>query len=251
MNIGVCGLGRAGKEMVRMIMKLKEDQLVMAVCREESSTAGRELGELLELPEIGVTIIKLSEIREYSKYVKVDVIIDFSHPSTSLKLADICKELGIHLVICTTNFDEKEQCRLREIGNLGTIGMVYAPNLTIGINLLMEFVEKISRILIDFDFEIIERHGKSKPRPTTTARLISNVINRGDTPISSIRVGGYVGVHEVTAASDYERISIIHESFSRQAFANGALIAAKFIVDKKGLYGMQEVIGNLEEKLIH
>ena len=113
----------------------------------------------------------------------------------------------------------------------------------------MEFVEKLSKILPEFDFEIVERHRRDKPRVTTTAKLISKVIDRGETPISSIRTGGYVGIHEVTAASEEERITIEHESFSRQAFAKGALMAAQFLYGKKGFYEMKDVIKNLESRL--
>ncbi len=154
------------------------------------------------------------------------------------------------MVICTTNFEGESQKKFDVLINKFKGGIVYAPNLTIGINLLMQFVAKISKILPDFDFEIIERHRKDKPRITTTARLISKSINRGETPISSIRVGGYVGIHEVVAASENERITIEHESFSRNAFANGAMTAANFIYDKDGYYEMQDVINELENKIM-
>ena len=221
MNIAVCGMGRAGKELARKIILDSENQLVMGICRDTSLTAGKDIGELIGMAPTETYLYRLSESGQALREKEVDVVIDFSGKETSLKLAEICNKSKKNLVICTTNFTRYEQDFLEELGRSGEFGLVYAPNLTLGINLLMEFVAKLSRILPEFDFEIVERHRKDKPRVTTTAKLISKAIDRGETPISSVRAGGYVGVHEVTAASEEERITIEHESFSRKAFAKG------------------------------
>lgn len=247
MNIAVCGLGRAGKELARKIILETEHRLIMGICRDGSLSEGKDVGELLGMPENGVLVYSLSECENALK--DVDVVIDFSGKQTSMKLAPVCHKANKNLVICTTNFTDEEKKYLKDLSEDGSFGLVYAPNLTIGINLLMGFVEKLSRILPEFDFEIVERHRKDKPSVTTTAKLISKVINRGDTPISSVRAGGYVGIHEVTAASEEERITIEHESFSRQAFAKGALLAGEFVVSRKGFYEMKDVIEDLEKKV--
>lgn len=249
MNIAVCGVGRAGKELARKVISEGNINLSMALCRDTSKSAEKDIGELLDMPKQGIVIYKLSEAVKKLTEKKVDVVIDFSARETSLKLAEICQKAGVNLVICTTNFSEEEIEHLKIIGSSKKLGLVYAPNLTLGINLLMEFVAKLSKILPEFDFEIVERHRRDKPRVTTTAKLISKAIARGETPISSVRTGGYVGVHEVTAASEEERITIEHESFSRQAFAKGALLAAEFVKEKKGFFEMKDVIAALEEKI--
>lgn len=245
MNIAVCGLGRAGKELARKVILDPAHHLVMGICRDTSQTKGRDIGELLEMAPTETYVYRLSECSQILAEKEVDVVIDFSGKDTSLKLAEICCKVQKNLVICTTNFTDSEQAFLKELGESGQFGLVYAPNLTVGINLLMEFVAKLSRILPEFDFEIVERHRKDKPRITTTARLIAKAIDRGETPISSVRAGGYVGIHEVTAASEEERITIEHESFSRKAFAKGALLAARFIEGKTGYYQMKDVVDDL------
>lgn len=249
MNIAVCGIGRAGKELARKIISEGKQELVMGLCRESSITAGQDIGELLDMPYLGKKVFKLSEAMDELKRREVDVVIDFSEKETSLKLVEICKKSGTNLVICTTNFTDEEKKKIEDIGRKKEIGIVFAPNLTLGINILMEFVAKLSKILPEFDFEIVERHRRDKPRVTTTAKLISKAIDRGETPISSIRAGGYVGIHEVTAASEEERITIEHESFSRQAFAKGALLAANFIYKKKGFYEMHDVVAALGDEI--
>lgn len=130
------------------------------------------------------------------------------------------------------------------------VGIVYAPNLTVGVNLLMEFVKKIANVLPDFDFEIIEKHPKDKAKVTATARMISQAINRGEVPIHSVRMNGYVGVHQVISTNGDERITITHESLTRRAFANGAILAAEFIQDKKQFFLMKDVIREIEEKAL-
>lgn len=249
MNIAVCGFGRAGKVLVRKILKDRKHKLCCVLCRDTSEMVHRDVGEVLGMCELDIPIISLSDSIEEMKNRKVDVVIDFSNKNTTLQVARQCKNNNISLVVCTTNFEKDELEELRRLGEQFEKGMIYAPNLTIGINLLMDFVEKISQIVTDFDFEIIERHPKGKKPITTTAKLIASCINREEVPISAIRLGGYVGVHEVTAANENERLTIIHESFSREAFANGAMMAANYIYGKSGYHEMKDVISELEMKV--
>lgn len=249
MKIAICGMGRAGKVLARKILVEKQHKLVLILCREESQTRNLDVGELLNMPYQGIPVLSLIDFSKvYNKY-DVDMVIDFSHIDTSLKLVTLCDKIGVNAVICTTNFSEKQKQFIQQICEKKNCGVVMASNLTLGINILIEFVEKMSKVLTGFDFEIIERHRKDKPRITTTAKMIAKAINRKDVPISSIRVGGYVGVHEVTAANENERITIIHESFSREAFADGALMAAIFLEKKKGYYTMSDVINELKQNI--
>lgn len=250
MRIAVCGLGRAGKALAHKIIDGCIDELCCAVCREGSATAGMDIGCVLGMHELGIPVVPIPASAEELARRHVDVVIDFSNKDTSLKMARICADASISMVVCTTGFSSGELQALQGIGTHSAKGMVYAPNLTVGINLLMEFVGRISKLLPDFEFEIIERHGKGKKKVTTTARLIAERIGRDDIPISAIRLGGYVGVHEVTAANENERLTIVHESFSRDAFAQGALMAARYIVGKGGYHNMSDVIGELEDKLM-
>jgi 4-hydroxy-tetrahydrodipicolinate reductase len=250
MRIAVCGLGRAGKVLARKIIEDGRDELVCAICREESDIANQDVGTVLGMYELDIPVVPIPAAAGELVKRKADVVIDFSNKNTTLRMAKICAENYISMVVCTTNFEKEELLELKRIGETSEKGLIYAPNLTIGINLLMEFVERISKLLPDFDFEIIERHRKEKKKVTTTARLIAERIDRDNVPISAIRVGGYVGVHEVTAANENERLTIVHESFSRDAFANGALMAARYILGKSGYHEMSDVIQELEDKMM-
>ena len=250
MRIAVCGLGRAGKVLAKKIISEKKDTLCCAICREESLTAGKDVGEVLEMYNLDIPVVTIPNALDELLKRNVDVVIDFSNKVTTLKIAEVCANNNIAMVVCTTNFDPEELESLKAIGEKSTHGLIYAPNLTIGINLLISFVERVSKLLPDFEFEIIERHRKGKSKPTTTAKLIAKHICRDDVPISSVRVGGYVGIHEVTAANENERLTIVHESFTRNAFANGAIFAANYIFGKSGYHEMTDAVRKLEEKLM-
>lgn len=250
MRIAVCGLGRAGRALIHKILTEKKDELCCAVCRDSSEKVGQDIGIFLGMRHLGIPVVPVCAAALELVQRHVDVVIDFSHKSMTLEMARICADHGISMAACTTNFEENELLELKKVAGQSEKGMVYAPNLTIGINLLMEFAGRISRLLPDFDFAIVERHCKDKKKVTTTAKKIADCIDREQVPISAVRAGGYVGVHEVTAANEHERLTIIHESFSRAAFADGALLAAAYIVDRKGYYEMSDVMRELETKML-
>lgn len=248
MRLALSGLGKAGKSMVEAIGSSPADDLVLAVCRNESKSAGKSIGEVLGLVRMDAPIVSLEQANGLLKQEKIDVLIDFSHESFTSELLHLCQREGCNLVICTTDHDEETLAEIERVASEGNIGIVYAPTLTLGVNLLLDFASKMSRVLSDFDFAIVERHRRDKPPISATARVIASKVEKEDVPISYIRAGGYVGVHELTAASAEERLTIVHESFSRGAFAKGALLAAQFIDGRQGLYSMADVVSDLAFK---
>lgn len=243
MNIGLCGLGKAGRQFVEYTINNEKYCLKTVLCREESRTAGKTVTDITNLKtNDDLTIQRISE---FSNSEHLDVLIDFSNSETTLKLVDICVKHKINLVICPTGFTDSQLGEIKDKATNNDIGIVFAPTLTIGINMLIDSVIKISSLFSDFDFEIVERHSKFKASPTKTAQIISNSICRDSVPISSIRLDGYVGEHEVTATNGSERISIVHESFSREAFVKGSLIAADFIVNHRGYFEMRDIFKKL------
>ena len=249
MNICVCGIGRAGQAMIHRLIK-SEHKICGALVKANNENIGANLGDYLGVSALNAHILSINDCVNELKKKNTDLIIDFSNQAATKTLISISAEIGAKLVICTTNHSTETIDYLKEYTKEHSLGVVYAPNLTLGINLLIEIVSHLSLILPDFDFEIVERHCKSKPRGTMTANIISNAIGRGDTHISSVRAGGYVGIHEVTCANENERITIVHESFSRQAFAYGAMLAADFIKDKTGFFVMKDVINDIKERML-
>lgn len=243
MKIGLCGLGRAGKEFVKYIDDKKDIDLCVVLCRDESKTAGKMLHDVTKFD--GRQDVVIERISECKLDDKPEVLIDFSGCETTLKLVDFCAKNGINLVICPTDFTPEELDYIKNTATEGGIGIMFAPTLTLGINVMMDYLEKISKVFPTFKFEIVEKHPCNKPKPTRTAKYITEIIDREDVPISSVRLDGYVGLHEVICADGLERITLTHETCSRQAFARGALFAAKYIIDKKGFYGINKVLKEL------
>lgn len=248
MNIAISGLGKAGRALAEYIFEKTDDTLTCAICRDESASAGKSVAEALKYPSKKMhecPVIPLFQAATHPAMHKTEVLIDFSSSTFTERLCDLCCAVGCNLVVCTTNHEERSYHRMMQCAEEERIGIVYAPNITLGINLLIEVTRKLSRLLPDFDFAIMERHRADKAPITATAQMIANAAEDHDVSISYMRAGGYVGVHELTAASENERITIVHESFSRSAFANGAVLAAHFIAGKKGFFTMQDVIIDL------
>lgn len=248
-NVALCGLGRAGIEVIRTVRETGNFKIVAAFCKTGSDKKGKDIGLISNMNESGVYAAEISEADKVLSNTKADVFIDFSNPEASKKLLNVCKMYGIPGVICTTGFTEEEIEWMIKLTWGYKLGIVYAPNVTLGINVLMSLLKTMTRALPFFDYQITEiHHNKKRDIPSGTAKRIADELERelpassSQIPINSVRAGGYIGIHEVMAAGECERISISHESFSRKAFAQGALTAAEYIRDKKGWHYMEDVL---------
>lgn len=201
---------------------------------------------------------KLENIKE-----DIDVIIDFSVPVATFEILKYAKENKIPTIIATTGFDENQLNEIEELSK--EIPIFKSSNMSLEINLMATLVQKIAEVLNESDIEIIETHHNKKiDSPSGTAILLANSINqvfdgkkeynfdrmnkrekrnKKEIGFSAIRGGNIVGEHTVQFFSGNETLEITHKSYSRQVFAEGALKAAKFIINKKvGLYDMKDLV---------
>lgn len=190
---------------------------------------------------------------------KVDVIIDFSVPVATFEILKYARKNKIPIVIATTGFSKDELEQIEEYSK--EIPIFRSSNMSLDINLMANLVQKIAEVLTDCDIEIIETHHNRKvDSPSGTAILLADAINevlenkkeytfdrmqkrekrnKNEIGFSSIRGGNIVGEHTVAFFGESETLEITHKAYSRQVFAEGALKAAEFIVDKKnGLYNV-------------
>jgi 4-hydroxy-tetrahydrodipicolinate reductase len=254
MNVALCGLGRAGKEAAKAILDHPDLKLAAGLCRGHSDSIGLDIGEIAQLPPTGAYAWSIDDVEDVIRENKIDVMIDFSNPAASRTLIRACHKYGVGAVICTTGFSDSELAYFKGLTQDDSFGMVYAPNVTIGINVLMSMSKVAATRLPDFDYQITEMHHRNKKdSPSATAKRIAGVLEQelscaGDNrvPINAVRAGGYIGYHEVMAVGEYERITIVHESFSRRAFAEGAIKAARFIQNRVGWYEMEDVISRTQ-----
>ncbi len=263
-RIGVTGAGgRMGKTLIEAIQQTDGVELGAAIERAGSSLVGTDAGELAGVGKLGVTVVDdLARVAG-----DVDVVIDFTLPEPTEKHLAICRQAGTRLVIGTTGLDDGQKQAVMDAGS--DIGVVFAPNMSVGVNLSLKLLEMAARVLgDDVDIEVIEAHHRHKvDAPSGTALRMGEVIaetlgrdlkecavygREGRTGerdaktigFETIRAGDIVGEHTVMFAGLGERVEITHKASSRMTFAKGAVRAAQWIMAAdKGMFDMQDVLG--------
>lgn len=194
-----------------------------------------------------------------------DVVIEFSTPATAIANIEKCFELDIPMVIGTTGWYEHLDEISSRCKNEGHT-LFYAPNFSIGMNFVFKLNKEMAKFAQKYDYQldITETHHIHKlDKPSGTAiKLAEDIIDNNenyeywmlddeDEPlnddakmlrVNAIREGEVFGIHEIKALSDCDEITLRHEAFSRKGFATGAVIAAEFIQNKKGIYTMEDLI---------
>lgn len=263
-RIAVMGAaGRMGKNLIEAVNQAVGAQLTAAVDRPDSSLIGADAGELAGIGRNAVVLGgDLAAVLD-----QFDVVIDFTHPSVTLKNLEICRQAGKAMIIGTTGFTVEEKQLLSEAAK--QIPIVFAANYSVGVNLCLKLLDTAARVLgDDVDIEVIEAHHRHKvDAPSGTAlrmgEVVANALGRdlekvavygreGQTGararetigFATVRAGDVVGDHTVLFAADGERVEITHKASSRMTFANGAVRAALWLEKQPaGLYDMQDVLG--------
>lgn len=225
--------GRMGRRIIELAHNDKELDCLVALEKRGHPLNGREIER-----------VKISS--NLDSIFLADVVIDFTIPEASLENLNYILKYKKPLVLGTTGFSEDQINKIKDASK--NIGIVFSPNMSIGVNLLFDLAGEVAKKLgSGYDIEIVEAHHKAKKdAPSGTAKklgqVIANTTSRNIT-IHAIRAGDIVGDHTIIYAGGGERIEIKHQAHSRDVFALGALRAAKWIVNKpQGLYSMQDVL---------
>ena len=258
--IKVCliGVGKTGQDVARGLLQQKNMELVAAICSPKSKKRGMDIGTIIGMESTGVTIVSSDGLEDVIFRTKPDVVVDFSNSAATMKNVKILSKLKVNIVIGTTGFTEEELAELYNQPRRFHNGIVYAPNITLGVNTVMLLSNIAANILNNYDFQITETHHKhKKDSPSGTALKLAVEMEKGlnasgvynkEIPINAIRAGGVIGRHEVQIIGEDDKIEISHESFSRKAFAQGAIYAINYIYKKSGYFEMKEVL-NLNKVL--
>ena len=263
-RIAVAGaMGRMGSRIASLSEEYESVKLTAAFERKGHKDIGKDIGGIYGMGDTGIILQDSME-----KVIEMaDVVIDFTHTSSTLENLKVASSKGKAMVVGTTGFT-KEQ--LAEIWTLTrNIPCVMASNMSLGVNLLLKILQDVAKVLgDDYDIEIIEAHHRmKKDAPSGTAikmaQVIADAVNRKldevavyarkgmigertkkEIGIQTVRAGDIVGEHTVLFGGLGERIEITHKASSRDTFARGALKAALWVYDKPaGLYDMQDVLG--------
>lgn len=253
--------GRMGHALLEGVFADPELALHAALDRGDSPSIGRDSGE-----QFGrATGVKVTS--DIKAIEGADVLIDFTRPEPSLQYLEACEVAGVKMVIGTTGFTVEQKARIAQASQ--HLGIVFAPNMSVGVTLLTNLVQAAAKVLNEgYDIEVIEAHHRHKvDAPSGTALRLGEAAAAGagrdfdkvalyaregitgerdpdSIGFATVRGGDIVGDHTVLFAGIGERIELTHKASSRATFALGALRAAKFLRDKKsGLFDMQDVLG--------
>lgn len=195
-----------------------------------------------------------------------DVAIEFSTPSAMLENVEFLASKKINIVCGTTGWNDKID-KVKEIVSKNDIGFIYASNFSLGVNIFFQLIKEAAKLIDkyeNYDAAIQEIHHNQKlDRPSGTALKIGEIllenikrkkmlnktgngkINPEQIDINSLRIGSVFGNHKVIFESLSDTITMEHNAKSRRGFAEGALLAAKYIHNKKGFYKFEDIFTNL------
>jgi len=254
--------GRMGRMLIEAVLASPDLELTGALDLAGAVGLGEDVGQAFGQP-CGVHLSSDPSIA----LDRARVVIDFTRPEGTLGLMQACVARGVGMVIGTTGFDAQGREEIRQAAS--EIGIVFAPNMSVGVNVTLKLLETAARLLgNEYDIEVIEAHHRHKvDAPSGTALRMGEVIAQaigqdleqvatwtrhgvtgereaGRIGFSVIRGGDIVGDHTVLFAGTGERIEITHKSSSRANYAQGSLRACRFLAThSRGLFDMQDVLG--------
>jgi len=249
---GVCG--RMGSTIVSLLKNRADMKLAWAFESKHHPSVGTE-----GLPGVNIR-------EDFQQCQQADVLIDFTIPEATITNVKIAQQKNVKVVIGTTGFSSEQLDIIKSASEKTAI--VMSPNMSIGVNIMMKLVQIASEMLgPDYEVEIIEtHHHNKKDAPSGTALKLGEIINKTrnkdarsdfvcgrngivgprkseEIGIHAVRISEIVGEHTVMFGGKGEILEVSHRCFSRESFASGALIAAKFVAGKeRGLYEMKDVI---------
>ncbi|RXZ42495.1 4-hydroxy-tetrahydrodipicolinate reductase [Crenobacter cavernae] len=264
LNVVIVGAGgRMGRALIESVLNTPNARLHAAIERAGNPLIGQDAG-LFVGRQTGVAISDgLNAALEGA-----DVLIDFTRPEATLAYLDACVAAKVNIIIGTTGFDDAGKAAIAKASD--EIGIVFAPNFSVGVNLTFKLLDLAARVLSDgYDIEIVEAHHRHKvDAPSGTALRMGEVIadalgrdlktcavygregvtgerDPGTIGFATVRAGDVVGDHTALFAAIGERVEITHKASSRATFANGAVRAARWLQDQQNgkVYDMQDVLG--------
>jgi 4-hydroxy-tetrahydrodipicolinate reductase len=202
---------------------------------------------------------------------QIDACIDFSHPDSVLDSVKICAKFGKPLVIGTTGWEDKKD-KVEAIAKDSSLPLLFAPNFSLGVNLFLKIIKEASRLFSNFqnyDVAGLEIHHNQKgDSPSGTAIAITHEIltnfkrkqkplydtvnrkiEKDELQFTSLRLGHVPGTHEVFFDSLNDTITLTHTARTRDGFAEGAVIATEWLIGKKGIYTLENIIDQLGVKI--
>ncbi len=233
--------GKVGRILVEKVLEDSDLILSGGSASKNSKNIGKDLGALIGRPNINISVVD-----DISSQLDIDLIIDFSRPENSIKVLRFANKEKIPLVLGTTGFSDNELKEIKKISE--EVPLLIAPNTSMGVAMFKEILDQSKGILsMASSIEIHEKHHKNKiDSPSGTAINLKNqvkeILSNRNIKTFSLREGNTPGEHTIKLFFEDEILEISHKVFDRSIFAKGAIIAGKWLKDKKpGSYTMQDI----------
>ncbi len=243
-RIGILGFGKTGKIVANEFLSDPQFHLSWVI-RNTHNDSHKYASRLLGRESDAGEIFSSADI-DAAFFIDhpIDALVDFSG-SGGLLFYQRAAEAGIPIISAISNYTPHEQALLHSFTALTPL--LYSPNITLGINVLLVAAQILQKIAPHADIEIVEEHFKGKIEVSGTAKKLAQVLQLDATQhVNSIRVGGVIGRHEIIFGMPNQTIRLSHESINRAAFGQGAIFAAKFLIGQPpGLYTMETIIAEM------
>lgn len=214
-RVGLMGYGKAGVAVAKVLRADPGFELCWVARRSAANTA--ETLPDSDIPVVGLDSINLSDWLDAHP---VDALVDFSTPEAIFSYGEEVRRRRLMLVSAISAYSENQLAYARSLG--ADTRVLCSPNITVGINFLIMAAKLLREIAPLADVEIVEQHFRDKSEISGTAKKIAESLEVGDERITSLRLGGIVGHHEVIFGFPYQTIRLIHDSIKREAFGTGA-----------------------------
>jgi 4-hydroxy-tetrahydrodipicolinate reductase len=241
--VGLIGFGRTGRDVAKLLLT-DSSMCLEWVLRRSDTLEHRSVPEFLGVKSAEPGIIhSAAQIppRELLDRFPVDVIIDFSSETGLDYYGEEAAARGVAIVSAISRYSEAKQRQLERLSH--TTRVLWSPNITLGINFMLLAAQTLQRIAPGVDVQIVEEHFRDKAEVSGTALRLARALDMPDDSVHVIRAGGIIGVHEVLFGFPAQTVRLRHEAISREAFGNGAMFAARHVVDREpGLYRMEDLL---------
>lgn len=234
-RVGLVGYGKAGSAVANILSTDPRFELRWIACR---SSAGKTPTHSGQIPIISLDQQTFSELFER---LPVDALVDFSSAASIYAYGEDVRKRGIILVSAISAYTDEDLNYARSLGQ--NTRVLCSPNITLGINFLIVAAKLLRKIAPFADVEILEQHFKDKPEVSGTARKIAETLEVDGERITSLRLGGIVGHHEVIFGFPHQTVRLTHESIRREAFGTGAAFALTQLMNcENGFYTFDDLL---------
>jgi 4-hydroxy-tetrahydrodipicolinate reductase len=245
LRIGIVGFGRAGRTAALEVIKDPELRLAWVARRRwrPGSCQGQGDARTVHLEGRDFPALDAVALSDPSgmRSRRPDLIIDLAGSDAINEYAHLARK-GVRIVSAVSHYEEADMDVLRRAARLTPV--LHSPNITLGVNLILVVARMLRRMIPHADIQILEEHFAEKQGRSGTAERIAQMLGLDpDETIRSIRAGGIVGKHELIFGLQNQTVRLVHESISRSAFARGALLAGKWLMEAEpGLYSMEKLV---------